>query len=248
MHTASDQGDRGFIDWKPQKRSIPLIEHILSVVNYYRDYDYPAPTCRDVYYDLIGWYGYEKGDKFNRKVYNLLRKMRRVRSGPYKIPFDAITDDTPTSIGVRTYSGPRYFWRSVKNSAESYHKDLTSNQPTRVKVYTEGAGAVKQFHHVARDYTIPVWSPGGWDQLDLKHNIAVWAANEYRKTGRKTVILHTGDFDPDGVGLFEVFTEDVHAFVNDYGEDPAILVFKRVMMTPEQAETVPRGARAPISP
>lgn len=243
-----EQRDRGFVDWKPQKRSLPLVEHILRVVNYYRDRDYPAPTVRDVYYDLIGWFGYKKGDAFSRKVYRLLSKMRRIRSGPYSIPFSAVTDDTPTSLVSKTYDDPANFWSNVKSSGERYRKDLTMNQPRRVRVYTEGAGAVKQFHHVARDYTIPVWSPGGWDQLDLKHNTAMRAVKEYRNTGRETVLLHAGDFDPDGVALFEVFREDVHAFIEGYDEDPSILVFKRVMLTPEQAEAIPEETRSPIHP
>jgi hypothetical protein len=246
--STAEQGDRGFIDWKPQKRSIPFIEHILSVVNYYRDNGYPAPTARDVYYDMIGWYGYKKGDKLNRKVYNLLRKMRRVRSGPYKVPFSAITDDTPTSLVLKTYDDPAHFWSTVKNSAERYHKNLTANQPKRVVVYTEGAGAVKQLHHVARDYAIPVWSGGGWDQLDLKHNTAAAAVAEYRETERETVVLHTGDFDADGVALFKVFIEDVHQFVEDYGEDSSILVFKRVMLTPEQVAGLPEDKKSRIDP
>jgi len=36
----------------------------LSVVHYYRGGGYPAPIVRDVNYDLIGWYGYAKGEKF----------------------------------------------------------------------------------------------------------------------------------------------------------------------------------------
>ncbi len=248
MIEKTQPGDRGFVDWGPQKRSLPLVEDILSVVNYYQDGGYPAPTVRDAYYDLIGSRGYKKGDKFARKVYRFISKMRRVKSGPYGIDFSAITDDTPSSLVARIYDDPADFWSNVKSSGERYRKDLTMNQPRKVKVYTEGAGAVKQFHHVARDYTIPVWSPGGWDQLDLKHNTATSAVNEYRRTERQTVILHVGDFDPDGVALFEVFREDVHAFIEGYDEDPDILVFKRVMLTPEQAEAIPEETRSPINP
>jgi hypothetical protein len=243
--------DRGFIYWKPQKQSIPFIKELLTVIHYYRDRGYPAPTPRDVNYDMIGWYGHKKGDALTRKLYRLLRKMRRVSSGPgleYKIPFDAITDDTPTSLVATTYTDPANFWSKVKGDAGSYYKDLTQSQPRRVIVYTEGAGAVQQLHHVAQDYAIPVWSPGGWDQLDLKHSTAARAVSQYRRTGRETTILHTGDFDPDGVELFEVFTEDVHAFIAGFGEDPSILTFKRVMLTPEQVEQLPPEKRSPIDP
>jgi hypothetical protein len=68
------------LGWTPRRSdSAALVEHILSVVHYYRASGYPAPIVLDVYYDLIGWYGYAKGEKFKRKVYRLLSKMRRSR-------------------------------------------------------------------------------------------------------------------------------------------------------------------------
>jgi len=63
-----------------------------------------------------------------------------------------------------------------------------------------------------------------------------------------TVVLHTGDFDPDGVALFKVFTEDVHQFVEDYGADSSILVFKRVMLTSEQVADLPEDKKSRIDP
>ena len=52
------------LGWTPRSDSATLVEHILSVVHYYRGGGYPAPIVRDVNYDLIGWYGYAKGEKF----------------------------------------------------------------------------------------------------------------------------------------------------------------------------------------
>ncbi len=229
------QGDRGFIAWRPRSDSERLVEDILSVVHYYRDHGYPAPTVRDVYYDLLGWYGeahgYVKGEKFKRSVYRLLSKMRRAGM----VLFHEINDDSSDSLVARTFVDPSDFWRSVEGSACSYHKDLTANQPSRVLIFTEGAGAIRQFYEVAKDYTIPVYSGGGWDSINFKHNTADEAVAEYLNTGRQTVVLHAGDFDPDGMDLFWIFTEDVHAFVEGFDENPAkVIVFKRVMLLPEQ--------------
>lgn len=238
MATRTDQGDRGYIAWGPNAASKQLVEDILSVVHYYRDGDYPAPTVRDVYYDLLGWYGeergYAKGDKLRRSVYRLLSKMRR----SFMVSFDEITDDSSDSLVMRTFAEPSHFWRDTDRRARTYNKDLTKNQPKRVKIFTEGAGAVRQFYEVAKDYAIPVYSPGGWDSLNFKYQTATYAVSEYERTGRQTVILHAGDFDPDGVELFRVFTEDVWSFVAHEllrGEEPEeVITFKRVMLHAEQ--------------
>ena len=48
MAERPEQGDRGFIGWTPRSDSATLVEHILSVVHYYRAGGYPEPTVRDV--------------------------------------------------------------------------------------------------------------------------------------------------------------------------------------------------------
>ena len=235
----AEQGDRGYIDWKPDRTSEQLVERILTLVNYYTENGYPAPTVRDVFYDLLGQYGYAKSDSFKRSVYRFLRLMRRTRSEEWGIKFDQINDDSFDTLDTRTHIDPADFWRDVSTRARTYHKDLAANQPSRVVVFTEGAGAVRQFYEVAKDYTIPVYSPGGWDSINLKYETARDALGEFEATGRQTVILHAGDFDPDGVDLFRVFAEDVHAFVEDLDSGVSaegVIAFKRVMLLPEQID------------
>jgi len=115
LSATDTDSDRGLVYWNPQKKSITFIEQLLTVVNYYREHNYPAPTVRDVYYDMIGRYGYAKGKALNKKVYRLLRKMRRVNEGPgekYNIPFSAITDDSNKSLVIATHKDPEGFWTS----------------------------------------------------------------------------------------------------------------------------------------
>jgi hypothetical protein len=236
---SEQQGDRGSIDWKPNAASGELPDQIMSAVNSYHEGGYPAPTVRDVYYRLLGLYekthGYDKDDEqFKRKVYRLLTKMRRTRSGHYRVAFDAINDDSPTRLRSGGYKRPENFWRAMRTCAETYRRDLLANQPTRVVVFTEGAGEVRQFNQIAREYHIPVYSGGGWDSLSIKYETGLAAANDYRARGRKTLILHAGDFDPDGVWLYRAFVEDALAFAVDLGMPEDVITTKRVMTHPEQ--------------
>ncbi len=244
-----DQGDRGYIDWGPQKGSEELVGQILSVVHYYRDGGYPAPTVRDIYYRLLGVYGnshgYKKDDEaFKRRVYRFLRQMRRVRSGPYKVEFSEVNDDSFTSLVTTSFRDPTAFWGRMKRQGSTYRKDLTTNQPTRVVIFTEGAGEVRQFQQVARDYHIPVYSGGGWDSLNLKYETGRRAADEHRRSSRQTVVLHAGDFDPDGAWLFRCFAEDALAFATDLGAPGDVMAIRRVML---HADQVPDYAKAPIN-
>jgi hypothetical protein len=234
------ENDRGFIEWSPRGDSLELVEQISTVVQFYRRGGYPAPTVRDIYYDLVGKYGYQKSESFHSRVYRFVRKMRR--SG--MIRFEDVDDDSSTEIGGGGYDSPADFWRGVQLSAFYYARDLTQNQPDRVIVLTEGAGKVRQFSEVASDYDVPVLSGGGWESITYKYRLARDAVSEYRETGRQTIALHCGDFDPDGVRIYESGVEDVLAFVEGMGEEPGLVIyFERVMLLPEQ---VPERGKRPF--
>jgi hypothetical protein len=115
-------------------------------------------------------------------------------------------------------------------------------------VLTEGAGKVRQFRTVTRDFDGPVYSGGGWESIRLKHDLAQHAVEEYEKNARPTVALHCGDFDPDGVEIFESGIADVRAFIDGmldgWAEPDEVFRVERLMLTPEQvAEHVPEEDR-----
>jgi hypothetical protein len=233
-----EQGDRGFIDWTPRADSRVMVGQILSVIQNYRDQGVPAPTVRDVMYEVRSRYGFKKTVAFKRRVYRLLSKMRRAEM----IGFDEIDDDSPTMITGRGYDDPTRFWHGVRGDAIHYVRDLTQGQPYRVIVLTEGAGKVRQFRTVSGRYDIPVFSGGGWESIKLKRNLAKEAAAEYRASGRPTLALHCGDFDADGVGIFEAGIEDVRAFIAgmDVDAEPEeVLQVERLMLLYDRAAELP---------
>jgi len=77
---------KGFASWKPQKRTLPLLEDIEGVLEEYRDY-LPL-TVRQVFYRLVGK-GYSKTENFYETVQDKCNRARR--SG--RIPFGSIRDD-----------------------------------------------------------------------------------------------------------------------------------------------------------
>ncbi len=244
---ANEQAVRGFIEWQPNARTRQLYEHIKGIVESYPERGLPALTSRDVYYELLGRYGsehgYEKGTELERRAYRLISLMRRARH----IPFDSINDNSFDSLTVRSYEDPEELYDELRKFRDTYQKDLLQNQPAYVRVQCEGAGKVRQFHRVARAYCVPVYSPGGWDSLAFKYQTARKILYEWRWNLRKSVILHAGDLDPDGAGIFEAWKEDVLEFVADDladGFDPEEVVsFKRIMTLPEQ---VPAHGRVPF--
>jgi hypothetical protein len=77
---------KGFADWNPQRRTLPVLADIDGVLEEYREY-LPL-TVRQVFYRLVGR-GYPKTENFYATVQEVCNRARR--SG--RIRFNAIRDD-----------------------------------------------------------------------------------------------------------------------------------------------------------
>lgn len=245
--TSGDESLRGYEhDWRVSPKNRELYEQIIALRDETRDEGLPSLTARDYYYEMLGRYGqsygYKKGKSFERRLYRLLTLMRR--SGA--LTFSDVRDESYAQKFPLRYRSPASFYATLRKKAHGYYKDMQANQPTAVMVFAEGAGSVSQFFQLTYDYSIPVFSPGGWDSVDIKYQTARRIGNEWRTKRRPTVILHAGDLDPDGVFIYKVLVEEVVAFLAEdlYGEDlEEVVTFKRIMITPDQ---VPEHGRTPF--
>jgi hypothetical protein len=89
---------------------------------------------------------------------------------------------------------------------------------------------VPQLVRIGEEFGIACFSGGGFDGLAGKHDAAVRAV----EGGRKTLVLHLGDYDPSGEHLFNSLAEDVIAFAEATGAE---VEFERLAVTPEQIAT-----------
>lgn len=89
---------------------------------------------------------------------------------------------------------------------------------------------VPPLQRVANDYSVPVYSSGGFDSLTAKHAIA----KQISDAGNTVEVLHIGDHGPSGVHMFGSLDEDVRAFVNHYSGGS--VSFNRLAVTPKQVE------------
>jgi hypothetical protein len=109
-----------------------------------------------------------------------------------------------------------------------------------MRVYCEAAGMIPQLEKVCEPYSVPVYSCSGFDSLSGKHELkeACWRAYTHR--GRRTVILHLGDYDPSGESIFnDGLVEDIYAFLADdvsHKQPHEVATFERVALRAEHIE------------
>ncbi|SHK69403.1 hypothetical protein SAMN05444000_1753 [Shimia gijangensis] len=189
---------RGFAQWSPQEKTLIVLEQINEVLDEYREH--LPMTIRQVFYRLVGRYGYGKTENAYEGLCEKLNRARR--SG--LICFSAIRDDGVSLYRPKCWSGVEDVMRSVSAVADSYTLDRQTGQPVRLWVMCEAGGMAPMLAKIAEPYGVPVMSSGGFDSLTAKHNFS----QEVSEYGRAE-ILHIGDHDPSGVHLFSALADDI---------------------------------------
>lgn len=177
-------------------------------------------TVRQIFYRLVGVYGYDKTDQAYKRLCNCLVMARRARV----ITFDAIRDDGWSRSNPDCWDNPDHAWSAFQATAEEYIKNKRTNQPYDVYLLAEAAGMLPQLARVAGPYSVPAMSSGGFDSLTVKYDMAA----EVKQNRKPAIFLHVGDYDPSGVCIFDSLAADVIAFSDGMAS------FERVALTPEQ--------------
>lgn len=217
---------RGYIEeYRPYAKTRALLDDVQQVLDEYRQY-WPL-TCRQIFYRMVGAHGYDKSEAAYGRLCNHLANARR----GLLLPFDAIRDD-----GVTTYRRDHFddrddFLRHVRGMGQRYTRNKLSAQDVHIEVWCEAAGMLPQLHDVASRFSVRAYSSGGFDSLTAKKDLA----DRIVMIEKPAIILHLGDCDPSGEGIFDCVAQDVTAFVEaDRPHGLVTVDFQRIALTRAQ--------------
>lgn len=210
---------RGFKAWQPRAASRELLEQVHEVLRQYRA-NLPV-TARQVFYRLVGAYGFDKSESAYERLSNLLNRARRAGL----VPWSAIRDDGFHRGRHTGWASLGQFAEAVEAWVDEFRADRQAGQPRRLAVWCEAGGMVPQLERVAGEYSVPVFSSGGFDSVTAKHD----KAEQFAEMG-SVLVLHVGDHDPSGVHVFGSLDEDVRAFCSELGGQ---VEFRRLAVLPE---------------
>ncbi len=193
---------KGYASWKPREDTRRILDQVQDVLETYREY-LPL-TIRQIFYRLVGKYGYEKTELAYKRLIEYIGRARRARI----IPFNAIRDDGWNETQETGWHDPDELVDLFIHLAQEYTRNKQAGQHYKVYLVAEAAGMVPQLARVADQYSVPVMSSGGFDSLTVKYDLARKAAQD-KKTA---VFLHVGDYDPSGVCIYDSLAADVKAF------------------------------------
>jgi hypothetical protein len=213
---------RGFVPWRPQAKTVPLLEQIQVVLAEYQE-SLPL-TGRQIFYRLVATADYPKTQKDYKALLEVINRARRAGL----IPMDHIRDDGTTVVGDGRFDGAEQFVRGSVHWAEAFRLDLLSYQDRHLIVLCEAAGMVPQLARVAEPFGIEVRSSGGFDSTTAKHSLGRLCG----AISKPVSLIHIGDLDPSGEHIHLNLGEDVGAFAAHYGNSEVEVV--RVAVTAEQ--------------
>ena len=99
---------KGMVSWRPTGKTRTILEQVGAVLREYREH-WPL-TLRQIFYRLVGVYGYGKTDNAYKRLGEYLVRARRAGV----IPFDAMRDDGWTQTTLNTFESPEHFRRAVR--------------------------------------------------------------------------------------------------------------------------------------
>ncbi len=215
------------LGYSPHGGTRAILDEVDEVLEEYQDH-LPL-SVRQIFYRLVGRYEYPKTEQAYAGLTEKLVRARRAKL----IPFDAIRDDGIVRIENTFYESIENFHDETGRRIQNYRRDRQEGQPQYIELWCEAAGMLGQLNRVAEDYSVPVYSCGGFGSLTANYKVA------RRALARDvaTVILHVGDFDPSGESIFESMTEDATAFVEaDRVIQTCQIIPIRVALTADQVE------------
>lgn len=217
---------KGYADWRPKPGPMLVVQQVQQVLDEYADH-LPL-TVRQIFYRLVGAYGYDKTERAYARLAEYLVRARRAQM----ISFSAIRDDGTQAMGGGGYASAADWWDRTLWDAQQFRLDRMAPQPVRVELWCEAAGMVPQLARAVGQYSVPVYSTGGFSSVTVTHQIAQRAING----GKPTVFLHIGDYDPSGQSIFDAMADDAAAFV--WGEHGDHDLFRpvRVALTRDQVD------------
>ncbi len=225
---------KGYAAWRPHNKTARLIAQVQEVLQEYRDH--LPMTARQIFYRLVGAHGYPKTEAAYSSLTEHLVRARRAKM----IPFDHIRDDGISVMSHAHYADENAFYKRVNDMGKAYKRDKLANQKMDMRVYCEAAGMIPQLNKVCEPYSVPVYSCSGFDSLSGKYELKQTCWQAFVWYGRRTVILHLGDYDPSGESIFnDGLVEDIYAFLEKdvpHKKPHEVAGFERVALKGDQIE------------
>lgn len=182
-----------------------VIDQANAICEEYAEANIPL-TLRQLYYQFVSR-GLlpENTQKQYKRIGDICRNARMAG----EMDWDHLIDMTRDLRRVGSWKGPEDL---LKESADSYHRDLWKPQRKRVEVWIEKDAAIGVVQGVCKDNSVPLFSCRGFTSLSEMHD-AAQRIRYWVERGDQFQILHIGDHDPSGLDMTRDIKDRLRKFI-----------------------------------
>lgn len=121
---------KGYHPWRPQQKTQIVLAQVEAVLEEYRPH-LPL-TARQIFYRIVGAYGYPKTEVAYERLCNYLSRARRARI----IPFEALRDD-----GASVMAHLHHAARTASTDTSAAWVSTSSRTSSPIRLWTYGSTA-----------------------------------------------------------------------------------------------------------
>lgn len=193
---------------------------------------YSPCTVRQVFYAAVSAGLIPKTEQAYRGIVS--RYLGTARENG-ELPWDVIADQTRSVYQRASWDSLRDVVTAVRHQ---YRRNLWSSQDVRVEVWTESRTLMGALKPVIDEWGVPLYPCGGYPSKTFLHD----AAEDIELSGKHTLLLYLGDWDPSGRDIERHVLETIERYAPD-----ADVELERLAVTPEQVEHMGLPVRPPKS-
>lgn len=214
-----------FIDWRPQGKSLDIVEHADQICAEYQAQGYDL-TLRQLYYQFVARDIIENTQRSYKRLGSLIDSARLAGM----IDWDYIVDRTRNVY--RTDGADMSPEDAMLTLAASYHRALWATQPNHVEVWVEKEALAGVVERAATETGVNFFSCRGYVSQSEMYTAGMRFAQNRRRRGKTGYIIHLGDHDPSGIDMTRDIRERLEMFAG-YHDAPEV---RRIALNMDQIE------------
>jgi hypothetical protein len=181
-----------FVPTNFQSKTLARIEQANAIIAEYRDRGFTL-TVRQLFYQLVSRALIENTPAEYKRTVEVVSSARLAGL----ISWDAIEDRTRHLREVSTWSEPSDI---IDSAAQAYREDIWAGQSYRPEVWIEKDALLGVIEGVCREYRVPYFACRGNNSQSEQYKAGRRFAF-YLDQGKRPIVLHLGDHDPNGLDM-----------------------------------------------
>lgn len=182
-----------FIERKFSSDTLATIEAANTIIAEYQADGFTL-TLRQLYYQFVARDMLKNRQSEYKRLGAILNDARLAGL----VDWAAIEDRTRSLRDVSTWDAPGNI---IKSAAHSYKEDLWAKQPVRVEVWIEKDALLGVIEPACERWRLPYFACRGNNSQSEQYVAGKRILARMRHEGKRTVILHLGDHDPNGLDM-----------------------------------------------